>query len=509
MDGTKLWPAGDAVVTTGTYPQENIAMTSAEGQFVIIVWEDQGKLRIVKYGTESHSEWTEHGMTICSRWISSSTPQVVYDDRGGAIVVWSDDQSGSPDIYAQHVDSDGEILWAENGIPVSAALQAQYNPAICSDGEGGVLVGWSDYRNGNYDIYAQRMERNGYWGYPAPWITSAFDVPSDQGGNVDLQWDRSRLDAWPDLAVERYSVWRAIDEPLALAAVGGGTPILTTAEALGAGLSSGVIRREMLGGEPFYWELVDYQDAYSLETYSEAVPTMFDSMASNEGWHYFQVIAHAEDRTIYWISEPDSGYSVDNIAPCPPLALAGEQSFTPEGLELTWSPNSDPDLDCYHIYRDIGPSFVPTQATMLASTCDTTVFDGGWTWDSGFCYKLAAVDIHGNESEYIVLCAEQITGDDPMPLPEATFLAQNYPNPFNPITTIVFAIKESGHVFLRIYDAAGRSVATLVDESMPAGSHSTEWNGCGVDGSPASSGVYFYRLVTPGFDETKKMILLR
>jgi flagellar hook assembly protein FlgD len=96
-----------------------------------------------------------------------------------------------------------------------------------------------------------------------------------------------------------------------------------------------------------------------------------------------------------------------------------------------------------------------------------------------------------------------------MPVPDATFLAQNYPNPFNPSTTIAFGLKDSGHVSLRIYDAAGRLLATLIDESRPAGSYSMEWNALSPDGSSVSSGVYFYRLSTEEFAETKKMVLLR
>ena len=507
--GTELWSSGGIPISPYTEDQEHLAITGAEGEFVIIAWEDRGTLRISKFGTSSFSEWVEYGMVVCSRWLSNGKPLLVYDDQGGAIVVWFDARNGSADIFAQHVDSDGKTIWAETGIPLTTALQAQYDHAICPDGEGGVCVSWTDYRDSEYDIYAQRMERNGYWGYPAPDIVSALDVPSDQGGYVNLTWERSRIDAWPDLAIERYSVWRAIDEPAALAAVSSGTPILTAAEALDAVPVSDVIRREMLDGEPFYWELLSYQDAYSLETYSETVPTLFDSVESNEGRHYFQMIAHAEDRTIYWISEPDSGYSVDNLAPAAPLGLAGEQAYSPEGLQLTWDPNSESDLAGYNIYRGTSSGFIPDPGNFVTSTPDTIVLDGDWAWETGYWYKVAAVDIHGNESVYAVLGPDMVTGDDPMPAPDATFLAQNWPNPFNPNTTIAFGLKESGHVSLRIYDAAGRLVTTLVDESRAAGPYDTVWNGTDDMGNNAASGVYFYMLKAGTFEETRKMVLLR
>jgi len=96
-----------------------------------------------------------------------------------------------------------------------------------------------------------------------------------------------------------------------------------------------------------------------------------------------------------------------------------------------------------------------------------------------------------------------------MPVPDATFLLQNYPNPFNPVTTIAFGLKTGGFVNLSIYDAAGRLVAELINESRPAGPYAAVWNGKAENGIPAASGVYFYRLTTKEFEETKKMILLR
>jgi hypothetical protein len=183
--------------------------------------------------------------------------------------------------------------------------------------------------------------------------------------------------------------------------------------------------------------------------------------------------------------------------------------FTPAGLQLSWDRNTEPDMDCYNVYRGLTEGFTPGPGNLLGSECDTAYFDGGWEWQAGYFYKVSAVDVHGNESPFALLRPDQVTGDDPMPLPDATFLAQNWPNPFNPSTTIAFGLKTGGHVSLRIYDASGRLVKTLIDGSMQAGRYEKNWNGRDNEGSIVSSGVYFYRLVTNGFGETRKMILLR
>ncbi len=83
-------------------------------------------------------------------------------------------------------------------------------------------------------------------------------------------------------------------------------------------------------------------------------------------------------------------------------------------------------------------------------------------------------------------------------------LTQNYPNPFNPSTQIKFALKESGYVTLKVYDALGKEVATLVKGDYTSGSYNVSFDATGL-----SSGIYFYRLETGSFVQTNKMMLLK
>jgi hypothetical protein len=83
-------------------------------------------------------------------------------------------------------------------------------------------------------------------------------------------------------------------------------------------------------------------------------------------------------------------------------------------------------------------------------------------------------------------------------------LYQNYPNPFNPSTRIEYSIPENAYVSLNIYDVLGNLICTLVAEEKIAGHYSVEF-----DASNIPSGLYFYRLITSEFSDTKKMILLK
>jgi len=87
---------------------------------------------------------------------------------------------------------------------------------------------------------------------------------------------------------------------------------------------------------------------------------------------------------------------------------------------------------------------------------------------------------------------------------EEYFLYQNFPNPFNPKTVIRYSLMENGFVNLKVYNALGEVVATIVDQKQNSGSYEVDFNG-----SNFASGVYFYKLETNNFTETKRMILLK
>lgn len=92
-----------------------------------------------------------------------------------------------------------------------------------------------------------------------------------------------------------------------------------------------------------------------------------------------------------------------------------------------------------------------------------------------------------------------------MLIPEKYNLSQNYPNPFNPITKINFDLPEDAKIKLIVYDIIGREVKTFINnEFKAAGTYQIEFNG-----SNLSSGVYFYRLESEKFVQTKRMVLIK
>ena len=92
---------------------------------------------------------------------------------------------------------------------------------------------------------------------------------------------------------------------------------------------------------------------------------------------------------------------------------------------------------------------------------------------------------------------------------EVDDLAQNFPNPFNPSTTIKFDLKDKGFVTLKVYNVAGQLVRTLVNGVKDANPYTVTWDGKNDRGGAVASGIYFYKMETKDFSQTKKMVMLR
>jgi hypothetical protein len=116
----------------------------------------------------------------------------------------------------------------------------------------------------------------------------------------------------------------------------------------------------------------------------------------------------------------------------------------------------------------------------------------------------------GNNSNYLGVDYIQVNGtivgvgNEPEITVDQYSLSQNYPNPFNPVTKINFSIPQSGFVSMKVYDAMGREVATLVSENKTQGTYTVEFNGADF-----SSGVYFVRMQAGDFSQVRKMMLLK
>ncbi len=155
------------------------------------------------------------GVPLCVATGEQNAPAIVGDGSGGAIATWFDFRGGSyTDIYARAVDASGVPQWTIDGVPVCSAPDFQWSPTITTDGAGGAIVTWADYRSGTaYEVYAQRVDASGLpqWMLDgvimstAPGDQSTPIVVSDgAGGAIAVWWDfRNGFDV--DLYADRVT----------------------------------------------------------------------------------------------------------------------------------------------------------------------------------------------------------------------------------------------------------------------------------------------------------------
>ena len=125
---------------------------------------------------------------------------------------------------------------------------------------------------------------------------------------------------------------------------------------------------------------------------------------------------------------------------------------------------------------------------------------------SGNVYIAGTSEGNGTGFDYATIKYSPSVGIQPISneIPDRFSLSQNYPNPFNPSTQINFSIPKEGFVKITVFDALGREVEKLADKHMNAGNYKIDF-----DASKLTSGLYFYKIQTGGFTDTKKMILIK
>jgi hypothetical protein len=204
---------------------------------------------------------------------------------------------------------------------------------------------------------------------------------------------------------------------------------------------------------------------------------------------------------VYWYSSPDSGYSVDNLPPSIPGNFAASWS-SGTGAQLTWNANSESDLAGYHVYRGSTSAFVPSPANRIATCTQTWVNDPGATPSY---YRLAAFDIHGNESASVLVAPNGVTaaGDD---LPREVALALASANPLHGDAVLRLDLPQRARVQLDVFDAAGRRVRSLASGELPAGRTEVHWAGERDRGGVCGAGLYFVRLVAGNRTLTERLV---
>lgn len=393
------------------------------------------------------------------------------NDYGNEIIITSDynlvvtgygrlDNSNQIDVFLLKTDLQGNLLWLVNH---GGIFEDRGYDFVETDDYGYAVIGNTKTINNTTDIYLIKFDSE--YTIDAPEILSIIDVPNDNGKKVFVKWNASKNDGNFTNPVIKYSIWRNDDN---------------------------------------FWTFVGEVPAIGLNYYSIVAPTLFDStIVSGIYWSIFKVVAHGTFPYILAASNPDSGYSLDNLIPHTPDSL--RVIVFPNYVKLMWSEPVDEDFQYFAVYRDTVPNFDILNRQPVTRLTNTYFEDHELEFEKKYYYKVVAYDFSGNMSLPSNEVSVLLTGTDKDNyVPKSYILYQNYPNPFNNSTNIVFEIPEKTNVKLSIYDALGRELENLINQELSIGKYSIRF-----EAKNYPSGVYFYKLETEKFKSLMKMILLK
>ncbi len=169
----------------------------------IICWWQASDVYIQRINAVGVIQWTLNGIRLTDNE-QQAEPFMISDGNGGAILAWNEYISGLSTIKVQRVNAGGNIMWPSEGVLICNASNSQGPPRLATDGNGGAIIVWADYRSNNGNvIYAQRVNANGalQWVYSGIPLTAMFSInqefpriTADSNGGAIICWEEGLKD---------------------------------------------------------------------------------------------------------------------------------------------------------------------------------------------------------------------------------------------------------------------------------------------------------------------------
>jgi len=522
--------------------QINPMMTTDGSGGTIITWQDKrsGKYEIYaqRMNADGNAVWTVNGIAICTQ-DSNYNPIIVSDGSGGAIIAWQSYRgSATADIFAQRVNSSGAVQWTTNGVPVCVVVFEQDTIAMISDGLGGAILTWQDYRsnNGFADIYAQRVNSSGAMLWTANGVSVCNQAAAQRGPKLVSDGSGGAFITWYDNRAGNYDIYTqrvGSGGAVQWTTNGVATCTIPTTDQLKPDICS-----DGASGVIITW--YDYRSTTDFNIYAQrqgpagAIVWAVNGVVMNNNVAYDQIdpkivsdglggaiISWTDYRTgttadIYAQRVNATGavqWTATGVIIC---TSAGDQiksqlvSDGNNGAYITWQDHRNAGNSDIYAQRIASNAAINWAATgyaictigndqvnpMIVSNGNLGAIVVWQDYRSGNNFDVYEVGF--NTSGFIAI--ENIGTI----IPDEFTLSQNYPNPFNPATKIRFALPNSSFAKLIVYDMLGREIETLVNQQLNAGTYEVDWSA-----DKFSSGVYFYRLEAGDFVSDKKMVLIK
>jgi hypothetical protein len=517
--GQSQWTLhGIPVSNTTSNAQLNPRVVGDGSGGAVVVWEDIQSFQLRIYAQRMNSagqrQWPDTGVAVYFYPTSVSLRSVVEDGTGGVFVCWQDQShTGEHKVFIQHIDGQGNMVWDPFGVRPGVSNQ-EVNPQMIPDGANGAIIAWEDSSNGirQVDILAQRVNGAGtrLWGASvtvtdAPNEQNYFSIVPGGNGGAIVVWTDARN--WPSpTGLDVYA--QSLDGSGNPQWQTNGTPVSQPASQTSQAFPTLV--SDNAGGAMAFWEDTrnsgNSTDIYGQGLAALGLPFRLTASISQPNTNYPFVINTTPVVTANFSSLGSiDSLTVSAYLNTPPAGLTKaipryvHVSSNGSGFSATLTLHyTDAEVSAARLinrdanlraYRRSGSVWILTGGTV--DTNHNTVTVTGVTEFSEWALRDPS---------------DTVTTEVDVEIHSLTLfqLEQNYPNPFNPSTNVKFHIPNSGLVSLKVFDMLGREVATLLNEERALGSHEVTWDAKGL-----ASGMYFYRLQTTSFVQTKKLVLLR
>lgn len=499
--GNTLWTVEGSPICTVVGSQQVPVIADDGLGGAIIAWEDGRAVNNLdiyaqRIDAVGNVRWTADGVAVSAASGVQRDVAIISDGNGGAIIAWRDHRAGGSetDIYAQAIDSLGVARWATDGVPVCTAAGRQVSPRMVSDGAGGAIIVWQDSRSGIDDIYAQRIDDAGapLWANDGISVCSAANFQESQ--RIITSGTDGVIITWVDFRDDVNNASDIYAQKISLTGTSlwqnDGIAVCTALESQ----NSPALASDGLGGAIISWD--DFRGA-SIDLYAQRVNAQGQPQWTGDGLQITNLSASEDESVIM----PDGQ----------------------GGVFLAWEDRRNSNFDIYAQRLDAaGNNLWRANGVAISTAAASQRFISMAADNNGGAYlawedrragsngdDVYAQQVNGNGELGVITAIDNRPG-----LPGSFYLDQNFPNPFNPETEIRYQITDiryqnSRYVQLAIYDVVGRKVRTLVKESKPPGIYSVTWDGRDDSGRELGSGIYFYRLSTAEFSQTRKMLLVR
>lgn len=212
-NGVIKWTANGVALISKASQQQDAKLISDGVGGAIIVWQDSANgawdiyaQRITSTGTLA---WLATGVSVCNAADAQINPRIETDGTGGAVIVWQDKRNGVDyDIYAQHVDATGATTWTANGVAVCTNVSTQSNPKIEPDGAGGMIIAWQDKRNGvDFNVYTQRLSATGIALWSPNGVAVCIAAASQSAIDMTSEGIAGAIITWKDQRNGNYDIY--------------------------------------------------------------------------------------------------------------------------------------------------------------------------------------------------------------------------------------------------------------------------------------------------------------